>query len=433
MSANLIHHGHIRLLKNAKKYGYLIVGLTTDEEILRFKGYYPELKFNERLEIISAIKYVDEVVPTNWLITEEILEKYKIDTLIHGSDNLFKSKRFKVINFPRTAGISSSLLRLRAIDSLISKRNKDKLMLTPGPSSICSEVVKNIEPVFGRGDEEFDKINYEVIEWIKNLAGQDEIISLIGSATLAIEIAVLNFLKGDILVINTGFYSKRIYNIISKYQNVDLVDFREIESINKKFDWIVACFTETSKGYKFEINMLKSLKLKTKANLFLDATGSIGLEKGHEIADLIAFSSCKGLLGLTGGAFLGKKAKIKQNKLVDFPFYLNYTTHKEKLVTGPYHIIQGLFHIKKIHHSLLENIRLFHLEFLNKYKDLLVWNLDNQPKLCTLIKANIESYSDKKVITYKSREMQNDHSIVCHLHAIDNKNINDYEKYFKIS
>ena len=39
MSATLIHHGHIRLIKNAKKYGDVIIGLTTDKQIRKFKGY----------------------------------------------------------------------------------------------------------------------------------------------------------------------------------------------------------------------------------------------------------------------------------------------------------------------------------------------------------------------------------------------------------
>ena len=98
MSATIIHHGHIRLLKRAKKFGYLIVGLTSDQEILKCKGYKPELTFSERSEILKSIKYVDEIVETNWLITNQTLEKYKIDILIHGLDNLFKSDKYEVIN-----------------------------------------------------------------------------------------------------------------------------------------------------------------------------------------------------------------------------------------------------------------------------------------------------------------------------------------------
>ena len=108
-------------MKRAKKFGYLIVGLTSDKEIFKCKGYKPELSFSERYEILNSIKYVDEVVETNWLITNETLEKYKIDTLIHGSDNLFNSDNFEVINFPRTKGISSSEIRLKHLKVLFQK------------------------------------------------------------------------------------------------------------------------------------------------------------------------------------------------------------------------------------------------------------------------------------------------------------------------
>ena len=61
MSATLIHHGHIRLLKKASEFGFVIVALTTDEEIKNKKKFDPELDFLQRKEIISSIKYVDEV------------------------------------------------------------------------------------------------------------------------------------------------------------------------------------------------------------------------------------------------------------------------------------------------------------------------------------------------------------------------------------
>ena len=432
MSATIIHHGHIRLLKRAKKFGYLIVGLTSDQEILKCKGYKPELTFSERSEILKSIKYVDEIVETNWLITNQTLEKYKIDILIHGLDNLFKSDKYEVINFPRTEGVSSSEIRLKAFESIIAKRNKEKLMLTPGPSSICVNGIKNIEPVFGRGDKDFQNRNDEVINWLKEISGQDEIVSLIGSATLAIEISIANFFYGDILIIDTGFYSRRIYEIVSKYLKADLVGINQISSIDKSYDWIAACFTETSKGYKFSIDFLKKLKSRTNANLFLDATGSIGLEDGHELADLVAFSSCKGLMGLTGGAFIGKKDKIVQNSSAELSYYLRYKTHYQKLVTGPYHIIEGLFSIKKIHNSLYNNIKSFQNDFIKNYKDYLVWDNENQPKLCTLINANLTSKSCKEVIFYKSRELKKGHNVVCHLHAIDNKNIMEFEKHVNI-
>lgn len=118
LSATLIHHGHIRILKRAKEHGHVVVALTTDEEILRKKGYEPELGFDERREILEAVKFVDEVVPSPWLIDESFLDKHKIDLLVHGHDNSNPISPGRLLVFPRTEGISSSLLRgkvLRAV------------------------------------------------------------------------------------------------------------------------------------------------------------------------------------------------------------------------------------------------------------------------------------------------------------------------------
>ncbi len=126
MSATLIHHGHVRLLQAAKQYGHVIVALTTDEEILSKKGYKPELDFASRAEIIRAIKYVDDVVPSPWLINEKFLDLYRIDLLVHGSDNSNPIPHDRLLILPRTSGISSSILRgrvLEEIGSMYLKKN----------------------------------------------------------------------------------------------------------------------------------------------------------------------------------------------------------------------------------------------------------------------------------------------------------------------
>ena len=52
------------LLRAAKQLGTVVVALTTDEESVQKKGYHPELSYAERKEILEALKYVDEVVPS---------------------------------------------------------------------------------------------------------------------------------------------------------------------------------------------------------------------------------------------------------------------------------------------------------------------------------------------------------------------------------
>jgi cytidyltransferase-like protein len=118
MSATLIHHGHIRILKAAKKLGKVIVALTTDEEIILKKGYKPELNFKERREILKALKYVDEVVPSPWLIDESFLKLHKIDLMVHGHDNSNPISPERLLILPRTKGVSSNLLRSRILKSI---------------------------------------------------------------------------------------------------------------------------------------------------------------------------------------------------------------------------------------------------------------------------------------------------------------------------
>jgi len=126
MSATLIHHGHVRILEKASGHGRVIVGLTTDEEIRKNKGYIPELNFDARREILLAIRFVDEVVETPWLITERVLDDHAIDLLVHGDDNQNAISTHRLIILPRTEGVSSTELRLRSVQSLESIRNKER-------------------------------------------------------------------------------------------------------------------------------------------------------------------------------------------------------------------------------------------------------------------------------------------------------------------
>jgi cytidyltransferase-like protein len=121
LSATLIHHGHIKLLKRASLEGDVIVALTSDDEIFKNKGYYPELTFAQRAEILSAVIYVKEIVSSNWLIDEDFLDEHKIDFLAHGSDNSNPISEERLMLFPRTKGISSTRLRANVLKALSDK------------------------------------------------------------------------------------------------------------------------------------------------------------------------------------------------------------------------------------------------------------------------------------------------------------------------
>ena len=111
MSLTSLHHGHIRLLKNASELGKVIVALCNDEEIFKVKGFKPLLSFEHRKEIALAIRYVEDVIECDYLIDEEYLEKHNIDLLVHGDDNVNPVPSDRLVLFPRTKGISSTKLR----------------------------------------------------------------------------------------------------------------------------------------------------------------------------------------------------------------------------------------------------------------------------------------------------------------------------------
>ena len=113
----------------------------------------------------------------------------------------------------------------------------------------------------------------------------------------------------------------------------------------------------------------------------LDATASIGLEDEHELADLIAYSSCKGLFGLTGASFIAYN-KNPQNEIKSF--YMSIYNHINKKMTGPYHTIQSLHKILQKYDQFKYAVKINKEKFLKDFKDLIIF-----PKLinhfCVLI------------------------------------------------
>ena len=84
---DLFHIGHLNILKNAKEQcEYLIVGVSTDEVVKSYKHKTPIIPFEERTAIVSAIRYVDEVVPQTSMDKFAAWEKYHFNAIFHGDD-----------------------------------------------------------------------------------------------------------------------------------------------------------------------------------------------------------------------------------------------------------------------------------------------------------------------------------------------------------
>lgn len=421
MSANLIHHGHIRLLKKASEFGEVIVGLTTDEEILSKKGYQVELEFAHRKEILEAVKYVDEVVATPWQITESTLDEFDIDLLVHGDDNSNDISQGRLLILPRTQGVSSTEIRDNAQRSITQKNNR-KLMLTPGPAVVLYENLQYLKPLFGRGDDEYTYMSESVTNWIKGLSGQDEVVSMQGSATLALELAAHSFVSGKILLVSTGYYSDRLEKLLPNGCELTICKYEELDTIKGNFDWVLCAYTETSIAFKVDLESVKNKANECKAKLYVDATGSIGLEDNHQLADVIAFSSCKGLFGLTGASFVAFKSDLNPKDLDTF--YFNLNTQKNKMTTGPYHAIASLYGVIKKHNIFKQRVVNSKNTILEKYQDIV--RETNQPLLCTYLEGEVAPNDDSIVLYSPRSELSG--SVICHFGEIHSNIVNINER-----
>ncbi len=305
---------------------------------------------------------------------------------------------------------------MKTINNLISKRNNDIKLFTPGPGSLLKENILGLRPCFGRNDNDYKRIQNFVINKISKISGQKKTVALQGSGSLAIEIMCLNFLTGNVTIINTGYYSDRL-NFICKQlkkkkriKSLEYIHWKNIKNIKKKTNWIFYCPTETSIGLHIPIREVWKISKKMKSKLMLDATASIGLEKDHNLADVLSFSSCKGLFGLTGGSFISYKIKPNYYKN---SFYLNIYNHELKKMTGPYHTICSLYHVLKNYSRIRQSVFNNKKIFINKMKKNLVFLKKNQPKLCTYVNKKIKRKS-KKIILYESRSKISG-SVVNHL------------------
>jgi len=138
-SADYVHSGHMRIIKEGQKLGELTVGLLTDEAIARYKKT-PTLNYNQRKEVIENLKGVHSIVPQTTPEYTENLEKIKPDYVVHGDDwkvgfgskmredviNTLKKWGGKLVELPYTPGLSSSYITDTLRQNGISSVNRQK-------------------------------------------------------------------------------------------------------------------------------------------------------------------------------------------------------------------------------------------------------------------------------------------------------------------
>lgn len=115
---DLLHYGHINLLKRAKALGdYLIVALSTDEFNSNSKGKKCYFSYEKRKALLEAIRYVDLVIPEeNWEQKRSDVHEFKVDTFVMGDDwlgkfDFLKEEGVDVVYLARTPEISTTQIK----------------------------------------------------------------------------------------------------------------------------------------------------------------------------------------------------------------------------------------------------------------------------------------------------------------------------------
>ncbi|MCB7302613.1 glycerol-3-phosphate cytidylyltransferase [Bariatricus massiliensis] len=115
---DLLHYGHINLLRRAKELGdYLIVVLSSDEFNLKEKNKKCYFTYEQRKMLLESIRFVDLVIPeNNWEQKRTDVHEYYIDTFVMGDDwrgkfDFLEEEGVKVVYLPRTPEISTTQIK----------------------------------------------------------------------------------------------------------------------------------------------------------------------------------------------------------------------------------------------------------------------------------------------------------------------------------
>jgi len=111
---DIFHQGHLNILKQTKALcDYLLVGVSTDELIIHSKGRPPLIPFEERISILEANRYVDEVIPQVNKNKQQVVDQFNIDAISVGSDwkGKYPPVTCDMVYFDYTPNVSSTLLK----------------------------------------------------------------------------------------------------------------------------------------------------------------------------------------------------------------------------------------------------------------------------------------------------------------------------------
>ncbi len=180
LSADIMHEGHINILKIASSYGEVIVGLLTDQAIASYKKI-PYLDYKKRKVVIENVKFVKKVIPQKTLDYVENLNLIKPDYVVHGDDwknGVQKKTRQRVISTLKkwsgkliepkyTKNISSTLIKNKITEIISTPQNrvsrlkrliysKDIVRILESHNSLTGLIIENLSIIKNKKKFEFD-------------------------------------------------------------------------------------------------------------------------------------------------------------------------------------------------------------------------------------------------------------------------------------
>jgi phosphoenolpyruvate mutase len=166
LAVDILHEGHINIIKTAKKYGNVVVGLLTDKAIAEYKDL-TILNFNEREVLVKNLSLVDDVITQDSNDYESILNQIKPDYFVHGDDWKFDNRKHirkkvikvlkkwngKLIEPKYTKNISSTLIKNKIIEisspsnrvSILKRSilNKDITRILESHNALTGLIIEN--------------------------------------------------------------------------------------------------------------------------------------------------------------------------------------------------------------------------------------------------------------------------------------------------
>ena len=180
LSADIVHEGHINILKIANSYGDVVVGLLTDNAIASYKNI-PYLDYKKRKVVIENVKYVKKVIPQKTLDYVDNLKLIKPDFVVHGDDwktGVQKKTRQRVISTLKkwsgkliepkyTKNVSSTLIKSKITEIVSTPQNrvsrlkrliysKDIVRILESHNSLTGLIIENLNITKNKKKVEFD-------------------------------------------------------------------------------------------------------------------------------------------------------------------------------------------------------------------------------------------------------------------------------------